>query len=243
MSSVTSTVMVIGGTPTIFLPLPTPYPSGDGCGTNIYQLTATAPTFLAWDPVYGQSVTDATSCFPPQVTTWWLQASTALIYTALGPTFACPEAYSTVSTTLVESSVQEVYCCPSQFTLLSAQPDKGGSFPSQCTSALTEGQTLSWFTGVESGSSLSTTTVFTSPATMFGVPVNGFNVGDDRIIININIIVVVFAICLILCRAIDLGNRTRCGSGYIFCAAVVRGRGIHSVEKTNGEARAVEPKS
>lgn len=112
MTSVSSTVISVGGTPTIFLPLPTPYPSEEGCGTNVYQLTSTAPTFLAWDPVYGQSVTDATSCFPPQVTTWWLQSSSALIYTALGPSFACPEAYSTVSTNYVASSVQEVYCCP-----------------------------------------------------------------------------------------------------------------------------------
>lgn len=113
MSSATSTVMTIGGTPTIFLPLPTPYPSENDCGTNIYQLKSTNPTFLVWDPVYGQSVTHATTCFPPQVTTWWLQSSGALLYTALGPTFACPEAYSTVSTTTIASSVQEVYCCPS----------------------------------------------------------------------------------------------------------------------------------
>ncbi|KAJ0107743.1 hypothetical protein J7T55_000005 [Diaporthe amygdali] len=176
MTSVSSTVISVGGTPTIFLPLPTPYPSEEGCGTNVYQLTSTAPTFLAWDPVYGQSVTDATSCFPPQVTTWWLQSSSALIYTALGPSFACPEAYSTVSTNYVASSVQEVYCCPTSFTLLYAQPNQGEAFPSQCTSMLTEGQTLSWFTGVTSSTSRSTTTVFTSAATMFAVPVNGFNI-------------------------------------------------------------------
>lgn len=41
---------------------------------------------------------------------------------------------------------------------------------------LTEGQTLSWFTGVTSSTSRSTTTVFTSAATMFAVPVNGFNI-------------------------------------------------------------------
>lgn len=113
MASITSTVSTIGGTPTIFYPLPTPYPSEDGCGTNVYQLTPDSPTFINWDPIHGSSVTHATTCFPTQVTAWWLQVSTAATYTALGPTFACPEAYLTMSTNTIETSVQEVYCCPS----------------------------------------------------------------------------------------------------------------------------------
>ncbi|KAH8769060.1 hypothetical protein F5883DRAFT_553407 [Diaporthe sp. PMI_573] len=185
MASVTSTILTVGGTPTIFLPLPTPYPSEEGCGTNIYQWMSTPPMFVVWDPFYGRGiVTDATTCHPPQVTTWWFQSSDALLYTALGPTFACPEAYSTVTTTVIESSVQQVYCCPSQFTFLSTLPNKGEvfageHFPSQCTSMLTEGQTLSWFTGMDSGTSLSSTTVFTSQATMVAVPVNGFNIATS----------------------------------------------------------------
>ena len=111
MTSISSTILTIGGTPTIFLPVPSPYPYENGCSTNIYQFQSA--TFLAWDPIYGKSISAATSCFPPQVTSWWLQASDALIYTALGPTFACPEAYSTVSTNVVATSVEEVYCCPS----------------------------------------------------------------------------------------------------------------------------------
>lgn len=68
---------------------------------------------------------------------------------------------------------------PSQYTLLSAHPNKAAVFPSQCTSMLTEGQTLSWFTSMASGSSMSTTTVFTSSATMFAGPVNGFNIATS----------------------------------------------------------------
>lgn len=117
MANVTSTTMTIGGIPTVLVPLPTPYPSMDGCGANIYQLSSAAPTFLAWDPDYGKNFTDAASCLPPQVSTWWDQAPGLFqIYTGLGPTFACPEAYSTVSTTVTASSVQEVYCCPSYVT-------------------------------------------------------------------------------------------------------------------------------
>lgn len=44
---------------------------------------------------------------------------------------------------------------------------------------LSEGQTLSWFNGMASGTSLSETTVLTSAATMFAVPVNGFNVATS----------------------------------------------------------------
>jgi hypothetical protein len=80
--------------------------------------------FVVWDPFYGRGiVTDATTCHPPQVTTWWFQSSDALLYTALGPTFACPEAYSTVTTTVIESSVQQVYCCPS-YVSVSASSDE-----------------------------------------------------------------------------------------------------------------------
>lgn len=41
---------------------------------------------------------------------------------------------------------------------------------------LTEGQTISWFTAMESGTSQSSTSVISSSATMFGIPVNGFNI-------------------------------------------------------------------
>ncbi|KAK3940796.1 hypothetical protein QBC46DRAFT_228942, partial [Diplogelasinospora grovesii] len=113
MTSAQSTLLTVGGSPTVFLPLPTPWPSGENCGANIYRYIATLDTYLAWDPVYGQHLaTSATTCLLPQVTTWWLQPGSNLVYTALGPTFACPQAYSTVTTSQVESSMEEVYCCP-----------------------------------------------------------------------------------------------------------------------------------
>lgn len=64
----------------------------------------------------------------------------------------------------------------SQFGLQSIHPPQGGLLASHCTSRLTEGQTLSWYSGVDSGTIVSVTTVFTSPVTMFAVPVNGFNI-------------------------------------------------------------------
>lgn len=64
----------------------------------------------------------------------------------------------------------------SQFSLQSIRPPQGGVLASHCTSRLTEGQTLSWYPSIDSGTSFSATTVFESKATMFAVPVNGFNI-------------------------------------------------------------------
>ncbi|KAF8846496.1 hypothetical protein BDZ45DRAFT_546440, partial [Acephala macrosclerotiorum] len=91
----------VSGTATAFLPLPTPWPSGDGCAANIYLHTPVSNpnTFLAFDPLYGASmVASARSCLPPQVTSWWNQGTTASPYIALGPAFVCPEVYSAVQT-------------------------------------------------------------------------------------------------------------------------------------------------
>lgn len=58
-------------------------------------------------------MTSARSCLPPQVSSWWSQNAGANPYTALGPTFVCPEAYSAVQTVVVNSALEEVFCCPS----------------------------------------------------------------------------------------------------------------------------------
>jgi len=122
MVSIASTVLTVGGTPTVFLPLPTPWPSGDSCTSNIYLHTPVSNpnTFLAWDPLYGASMdTRAQSCLPPQVSSWWAFERAASIsqYTALGPTFVCPQAYSAVQTVIVASSLQQIFCCPSYVSL------------------------------------------------------------------------------------------------------------------------------
>lgn len=116
MVSTAPTTMTVGGTPTVFLPLPTPWPAGDGCTSNLYLHTPVSNphTFLAWDPLYGASmIPSAQSCLPPQVSSWWSQPASESTYTALGPTFVCPQAYSAVQTVLVATSVQQVFCCPS----------------------------------------------------------------------------------------------------------------------------------
>ncbi|KAE8443173.1 hypothetical protein EG329_002271 [Mollisiaceae sp. DMI_Dod_QoI] len=178
MASVASTTLTVGGTPTVFLPLPTPWPSGLGCADNIYVHTpiGNPTTFLAWDPLFGASMMPtARSCLPPQVTSWWSQGAAANPYTALGPTFVCPEAYSAVQTVLVASSLQQIFCCPSQYSLLVPQPTKGGAFPSQCMSTVTEGQTMTFLSQQGEPDAFMATVIMNQTATAFGIPVNGFN--------------------------------------------------------------------
>ncbi|KAH8817513.1 hypothetical protein F5884DRAFT_631487, partial [Xylogone sp. PMI_703] len=177
-TSLASTILTMGGTPTVFLPLPTAWPAGDDCTSNLYLHTPVSNpnTFLAWDPLYGESmVTSASSCLPPQVTAWWNQGSSNTPYTALGPTFVCPEAYSAVQTVLVAKTLQQMFCCPSQYSLLIPQPNKAKVFPSQCISTIDGGQTVTYLSQQASPDQFTATVVMDSAATIFAIPVNGFN--------------------------------------------------------------------
>lgn len=120
VTSIAATILTVDGTPTEFLPLPTPWPSGYGCTGNIYLHTPVSSpnTFLAWDPLFGASmVSSARSCLPPQVTSRWSQAASATPYTALGPTFVCLQAYSAIQAVLIASSLEQMLCCPSYVSL------------------------------------------------------------------------------------------------------------------------------
>lgn len=113
MAATTPTALTVSGTPTpvSFIPLSTPYPSKDGCSGYIYEQVD--GHFIAWDPFYGASLdTKARSCFPSEVSSWWSQAAETSIFTALGPTFVCPGAYSAVQTVVIASDTQKVFCCP-----------------------------------------------------------------------------------------------------------------------------------
>ncbi|CZR56665.1 uncharacterized protein PAC_06554 [Phialocephala subalpina] len=184
MTSVASAILTVGGTPTEFLPLATPWPSGDGCAANIYLHTPVSSpnTFLAFDPLFGASmVASARSCLPPQVTSWWNQGTSASPYIALGPTFVCPQAYSAVQTVLVATSLQQVFCCPSQYSFLVPQPNRGGVFPSQCMSTISSGQTFAFLSNQAQSDAFTATVVMSTTATVFGIPVNGFNFATGSI--------------------------------------------------------------
>ncbi|CAK7211136.1 hypothetical protein SCUCBS95973_001028 [Sporothrix curviconia] len=176
-SPMTGTIISITGTPTVFVPLSTAWPSATGCISNIYLHTpiANPGTFIAWDPLYGAAmVTSAQSCLPEQVTLWWNQPSASL-FTALGPAFQCPGAYSPVQTAVVASSLHQTFCCPTGYNLLAPQANTAAQFPSQCVSTITSGQKFAYLASQGQSGQSTTTVVMTASATVFAIPVNGFD--------------------------------------------------------------------
>ncbi|KAH6853844.1 hypothetical protein B0I37DRAFT_16860 [Chaetomium sp. MPI-CAGE-AT-0009] len=197
------TVGDLSGSPVIFYPVPTPWPSSAGCENYIYR-QANGGSILAWDPVYPDrfGVKEVKSCYVPQLSSWWWQ--TVQPVTAFGPTFVCPEAYSAVHTSVLDSAsaaqTQFTYCCPSNYALGAIfQPTQRTVL--QCTSEAGPGETISYMTrtsltrtatvtGVD-GTSVETTVqstnlptstvVQSSPATVFAVPVNGFNIVPQQV--------------------------------------------------------------
>ncbi|KUI63178.1 hypothetical protein VP1G_10303 [Cytospora mali] len=168
----------VSGTATSLVPLPTAWTSaGADCGEAIYQQIG--GNFLAWDPWYVHYIDgDLTTCWPPQASSWWNQDSSPS--TSLGPTFVCPGAYHPAYTSSVGSQTTKTICCPSGYNLYVADFDRT-IFPSQCTSTVTAGATLDWekiYYDSAAGDTWSTTstTVQSDILTIFGIPVNGFNV-------------------------------------------------------------------
>lgn len=117
--SVTATAAVVSdlsGTPVLFYPVPTPWPSSPGCDKYMYRVLMET-TIVAYNPRYAENVdAKAASCYVPQHSLWLSQLSSTAPSTALGPTFVCPEAYTAVHSTVLESNsageTQFTYCCP-----------------------------------------------------------------------------------------------------------------------------------
>ncbi|KAB5522015.1 hypothetical protein GE09DRAFT_1293735 [Coniochaeta sp. 2T2.1] len=148
----TPTLGTLSGTPVMFYPVTTPWPSQPGCDQYIYR-QASSGSFLAWDPVYAKDLVDkASSCFSPQMSSWWFQDHSAATLTSLGPTSVCPAAFSPVLTvawstpigTTAEETVQSIYCCPSNYRLGSILTGVFGFAPDQCTSTVSIGETMTY---------------------------------------------------------------------------------------------------
>ncbi|KAK0744064.1 hypothetical protein B0T18DRAFT_490626 [Schizothecium vesticola] len=190
------TVGTIGATPVLFFPVPTPWPMSARCDKHIHRQVSKG-SILAWDPVYPRilsgiaGVEGGESCYPTQQQSWHFQASTATPSTALGPTFVCPESYTAVFSTLIESNsasrTDYTYCCPPKYTLNALLPPNQRS-AAQCTSILPIGSTLSFISVTFTPTVISSTTtnvlayipsstvVTAAPETVFGSPVNGYNI-------------------------------------------------------------------
>lgn len=99
------------GIVTSWLPITTAWPSSAACSTLVWE--GYPPYQVIYDPGYGISVDLSLKCLPPAATTWWEQDHSNLGTTSfsLGP-IVCPQAYTTASTSVQDSSTF-VACCPS----------------------------------------------------------------------------------------------------------------------------------
>jgi hypothetical protein len=111
MTTVTHPPETNDGVVTSWLPLPTAWPSVQPCSTDIYSESGGGGLARAFDPFYGKSIDTQITCLPPAATLWWSQ-STGQTVTSLGP-LACPELYTTATTSVVNSLSTFVACCPS----------------------------------------------------------------------------------------------------------------------------------
>jgi len=139
---------------TSWMPVTTAFAAPANCSSIIWG--AHAPWLAVNDPGYGLSVDPGLTCLPPPATTWWEQNNTATAF-SIGPTIVCPQAYTTATTSVNDSSTF-VACCPSwvqvkKCVLLSLTDDDGCSLytlntvadhgaADQCQSFMTKGQVV-----------------------------------------------------------------------------------------------------
>ncbi|RDW73318.1 hypothetical protein BP6252_07225 [Coleophoma cylindrospora] len=151
---------------TSWLPVTTAWPANPTCSSAAwvhYGIQAT-PGFwpYVYDPAYGQTVSSDLSCLPTEATQWLNGATTvsgvSTVY-SLGP-LVCPEAYTTVSTSINTGS-----------STYSSGRD------GVCTSAMTYGQVVTYAApaGNNEASFTEATTTLKTAEPMMAVPVEGYN--------------------------------------------------------------------
>lgn len=177
ISASTGTVAAIT---TVWLPLPTAYPSISGCATEIYK--PGGGEIFDWDPLYRATISPAaTGCLPREVSSSYNQGALSQTdrTTLLGPTFVCPAAYQPVATFVIDSYTKQTLCCPTSFTLGVALTT--GGYPTQCISSITAGEVITYLTasGGAPASAWKTAIVTPGATRMLAIHVNGYNVVTD----------------------------------------------------------------
>lgn len=104
------------GIVTSWLAVASAWPAVPQCSTEIYSQIGTGDGLaaIAFDPVFGESISTQVTCLPPFATSWWnQQAQTPLqTVTSIGP-LVCPQLYTTAATSALNSASTFVACCPS----------------------------------------------------------------------------------------------------------------------------------
>ena len=101
------------GVVTSWVPLMATFTPSIGCESK-FRLNG--PSLVAYDPGYGLDIDPKVKCAPPAVTTWWEQGrlgkgnDAGHTAASLGP-MTCPNAWSTVATSVRDTSTLAM-CCP-----------------------------------------------------------------------------------------------------------------------------------
>ncbi|PYI23511.1 hypothetical protein BO99DRAFT_439794 [Aspergillus violaceofuscus CBS 115571] len=169
------------GTVTSYLPLTTAWPSSSGCA-SIYRLNG--PSLVAWDPGYGLDVNSDVVCDAPEVTTWWEQGllengGTLPTRVSLGP-FTCPEAFSTMKSSVKDAFSTLEMCCPSQYYIGDGNT---ALIDGNCESDVSSGMVLTYAStpsGEDTPWRIATTTL-TRSWTVGAIAVVGWNICYDAV--------------------------------------------------------------
>ncbi|KAB8234047.1 uncharacterized protein BDW43DRAFT_66959 [Aspergillus alliaceus] len=176
MSSIIYPGETNGGTVTSFIPLTTAWPASSGCA-SYFRLNG--PSLMAYDPGYGLEINTDVICGPPALTTWWEQGRLGgggPYHTAvsIGP-LTCPEDFSTVVSSVKDSSSTLAMCCPSEYYLADGSP---GKIQGNCLSRVSSGMILT-YASTPSGDSTAwkiVTTTLSKSSTVGAIAVVGWNI-------------------------------------------------------------------
>ncbi|KUJ18584.1 uncharacterized protein LY89DRAFT_717173 [Mollisia scopiformis] len=164
------------GTVTSWLPLTTAWPSLADCSSQIYTWDG---TIMVFDPTFreDQDNTDL-YCQPSQMTESWTQShQTPQLTTTSLEGLACPDMYTTVWSSPVNTASEYVVCCPKSFTPANPKIRAPATDSAFCLSTLTSGQAMSIYINSSSGSDswfVHSTTTFKSGGTVSAPQINGY---------------------------------------------------------------------
>jgi hypothetical protein len=123
-TSTTRPAELNSGVWTSWIPLTTAWPSQAACSSLAWARVGLQPESQFWpyiyDPDYGKSVENSPTCLPPQVTKWadadgGNTISKPFTSWSISP-IVCPEAFTTISTSIVSGSSTLSYAVQRSYT-------------------------------------------------------------------------------------------------------------------------------
>jgi len=149
---------------TSFLPLSTPWSLKVEC-SSLFVSHSQSSGLYAFDPAY--PLQNSIQCLPPEATAWWNQSSGATQTSLGGYSMVCPQAYTTATTSAIDSFSTLVGCCPSSYDFVSWA---SAPSPSQCSSKL-PAQVVPYVQSNSVGSWSTTSSIATE---VWAVQINGY---------------------------------------------------------------------